>query len=328
MSGTVFVTGGAGYIGAHCCKAFAKAGWEVVTYDNLSRGWRDFVRWGPLIEGDILDETRLQDAMLSVKPDIVAHFAALAYVGESVEKPDIYYRNNCAGSLAVLDAMRRAGVSRLLFSSTCAIYGAPVTMPIGEDHSQSPINPYGWSKLLVERMIADYGAAFDLNAVMLRYFNAAGADREGLIGERHQPETHVIPLAISSALTGAIFRVFGRDFETRDGSAIRDYVHVDDLADAHLLALTYLANGGASAMFNLGTGHGTSVLEIIDAVERISGRALNRIVAARRPGDPPGLVATSDKARRVLGWRPSHSDIDNIVESAWRWHTQESSSRP
>ncbi len=327
MSGTVFVTGGAGYIGAHCCKAFAKAGWEVVSYDNLSRGWRDFVRWGPLIEGDILDEARLREAMQSVKPDIVAHFAALAYVGKSVERPDIYYRNNCLGTLAVLDAMRGAGVSRLLFSSTCAIYGAPVSTPIGEDHPQSPINPYGWSKLIVERMIADYSAAFELKAVMLRYFNAAGADLEGLIGERHQPETHAIPLAIASALTGAVFQVFGGDFDTKDGSAIRDYVHVDDLADAHLLALAYLANGGASARFNLGAGRGTSVLELIEAVERISGTPLKHVVAARRPGDPASLVATADKARDVLGWRPSHSDIDTIVASAWRWHISETSGR-
>lgn len=326
MGGTVFVTGGAGYIGAHCCKAFAKAGWSVVTYDNLSRGWRDFVRWGPLIEGDILDEGRLAGAIRDVQPDIVAHFAALAYVAESVEKPDVYYRNNCTGSLTLLDAMRKAGVRRLLFSSTCATYGTPIKTPIAEDHPQNPINPYGWSKLFVERMILDHAAAFGLSAVMLRYFNAAGAEQEGLIGERHEPETHAIPLAITSALTGAPFSVFGQDFETRDGTAIRDYVHVDDLADAHQRALTYLAQGGSTAAFNLGTGTGTSVLEIVEAVERSAGRPLNRVMAGRRTGDPPNLVAAATKAREVLGWRPAYSDIGTIVASAWRWHAQETNS--
>jgi len=326
MGGTVFVTGGAGYIGAHCCKAFAKAGWSIVTYDNLSRGWRDFVKWGPLIEGDILDNIRLAEALRNVQPDVVAHFAALAYVGESVENPDAYYRNNCIGSLTLLDAMRKAGVTRLLFSSSCATYGTPLKTPIAEDHPQNPINPYGWSKLFVERMILDHAAAFDLNSVMLRYFNAAGADQDGLIGERHEPETHAIPLAISSALTGAPFNIFGQDFETRDGTAIRDYVHVDDLADAHLRALTYLVEGGRTAAFNVGAGTGTSVLEIVEAVERTSGKPLNRVIGGRRAGDPPNLVAAVDKARAALGWRPIYSDIDTIVAAAWRWHESEASS--
>ncbi|MBS0385402.1 MAG: UDP-glucose 4-epimerase GalE, partial [Proteobacteria bacterium] len=242
--------------------------------------------------------------------------------GESVEDPHAYYRNNCVGSLSVLNAMRKAGVTRLLFSSTCATYGTPLTIPIDESHPQSPINPYGWSKLIVERMISDHVAAYGLGAVMLRYFNAAGADLDGLIGERHEPETHAIPLAIRSAISGAPFRIFGRDFDTRDGTAIRDYVHVDDLADAHLRALTYLTEHDEVAAFNLGTGEGTSVLDIVHAVERASGKPLRYAVTGRRAGDPPVLVAAADKARDILGWRTKYSKIDDIVASAWRWHTR------
>lgn len=321
MTKTVFVTGGAGYVGAHCCKAFAEAGWNVVTYDNLSRGWRDFVKWGPLIEGDILDETRLSNAMREVKPNAVAHFAALTYVGESVADPARYYRHNSAGALAVLDAMRKADCDQIIFSSTAAVYGTPITTPIGEDHPKTPINPYGWSKLFVERMLADYAAAYGIRYVALRYFNAAGADVDGQIGERHDPEPHVIPLAIRGIMSGDyVFQIFGKDFETRDGTAIRDYVHVTDLATAHSLALHYLRNSGPSDTLNLGTNNGTSVLEIAAAVERASGKALRRIDVDRRPGDPTALVADSRKAARVLSWHPQHSGIDNIIRSAFRWH--------
>ncbi|MEO6339972.1 MAG: UDP-glucose 4-epimerase GalE [Caulobacteraceae bacterium] len=323
MTRTVLVTGGAGYVGSHCCKAFAQDGWRVVVFDNLSRGWREFVRWGPLIEGDILDEATLLAAMDEVKPDAVAHFAALAYVGESVEQPELYYRNNTFGSLTLIEAMRKAGVGKLVFSSTCATYGVPQTTPIAEDHPQSPINPYGWSKLFVERMLADISAAHGLNYIALRYFNAAGADAEGQIGERHEPETHVIPLAIRGALASDyVFSIFGDDFDTRDGTAVRDYIHVSDLADAHCRALDHLHNGGASEIFNLGTGTGTTVAEIASAVERVAGRPLPRRVIGRRAGDPPALIASAAKAEQILGWKPRHSSIDNIVATAWRWHAQ------
>lgn len=324
MSKTVFVTGGAGYVGSHCCKAFAEAGWKVVVFDNLSRGWRDMVRWGDLIEGDILDLDALKAAMARVKPDAVAHFAAFAYVGESVDDPAIYYRNNSVGTLNILDAMRVNNVQNIVFSSTCATYGVPVRTPIDEQHPQSPINPYGWSKFIVEKMLADYSVAYGLRYAALRYFNAAGADPDGTIGERHEPETHVIPLAIRGALKNDyIFTIFGNDFDTRDGTGLRDYIHVADLADAHCRALEYLLNGGASDVFNLGTGNGTTVEEIAAAVEYVSGKPLPRKIGPRRAGDPPALVASAEKAERILGWKPQHSDIKNIIASAWRWHAQE-----
>lgn len=324
MSGTVLVTGGAGYVGSHCCRAFAEAGWKVAVFDNLSRGWEDFVRWGSLIVGDLLDPPAIEGALEAVRPDAVAHFAAYAYVGESVADPGLYYRNNVTGTLNLLDAMRVAGVGRLVFSSTCATYGVPQRIPIDEDHPQAPINPYGRSKLMVERVLADHEAAHGLNYVALRYFNAAGADPSGELGERHEPETHVIPLAIAAAMRGDdSFRIFGDDFDTRDGTAVRDYIHVADLADAHLKALAWLGDGGRSDVFNLGTGVGTTVAEIAAAVERRSGRPLNRTVVGRRDGDPPALVAAAEKARRVLGWAPVQSDIDTIVQTAWRWHERD-----
>lgn len=318
------VTGGAGYVGSHCCKAFAARGWRVVVYDNLSRGWREHVKWGDLIEGDILDATALNAAISSLRPDAVAHFAALAYVGESIEAPAEYYRVNTTGMLNLLDATRAAGVDKVLFSSSCATYGAPDRLPIDELTSQVPINPYGWSKLTAERMMEAYGAAYGIRSIALRYFNAAGDDAELETGERHEPETHMIPLAIMAAQSGAVFRINGDDFETRDGTAVRDYVHVTDLADAHCRALDYLMAGGASDAFNLGTGSGMSVAEILDAIERVSGTRIARQIAPRRPGDPAALVASADKARRVLGWEPSHSGIDEIISSAWRWHARNS----
>jgi len=321
MTRKVFVTGGAGYVGGHCCKAFAEAGWDVVVYDNLSRGWRDFVRWGPLLEGDILDAERLTASMRECRPDAVAHFAALAYVGESVLDPSLYYRVNSIGALNVLDAMRVCNVSSIVFSSTCATYGVPVRTPIDEAHPQNPINPYGWSKLIVEKMLADHDRAHGLRHVALRYFNAAGADPDGNIGERHEPETHVIPLAIRGAMQGSYtFTIHGSDYNTRDGTAMRDYIHVSDLADAHLRAMDHLFNGGGSEVFNLGTGIGTSVREIADAVELAAGRPIARRVGPRRIGDPPALVASADKAARLLGWRPQRSSIDAIIADAWRWH--------
>jgi UDP-arabinose 4-epimerase len=276
-----------------------------------------------LIECDIRDEAAVRGALETHKPDLVAHFAALAYVGESVADPALYYTNNTAGTLALLNAMRATGCRRLLFSSTCASYGVPDRTPIDETHAQRPINPYGWSKMIIERMLEDYGKAYDLASVSLRYFNAAGCDPEGEIGEHHEPETHAIPLVIEAARNPARpFTVFGTDFPTPDGSAIRDYVHVVDLARAHLLASEMLFSRAGTQVFNLGTGVGTSVFELIDAVRRAAGRDPVVRLGCRREGDPPMLVASHDKAERELGWSPQHSQIEFIVETALRWRNR------
>lgn len=317
---TVLVTGGAGYIGSHCCKAFARAGWKVVAFDNLSRGWREAVKWGPLIEGDIADPRTVAAALDEHRPDLVAHFAAYAYVGESVERPDLYYRNNSFGTLVLLEEMRRTGIDRLLLSSTCASYGVPVRIPIDESHPQAPINPYGWSKFIIERMLEDFHRAYGLHSTSLRYFNAAGCDPEGEVGERHEPETHVIPLAIRAALgKGDVFTILGTDFDTRDGTAIRDYIHVTDLADAHVLAAERLLRDDGVHVYNLGTGVGTTVREIVDTVGAICGRPVPVKAGARRPGDPEALVASAEKAKVELGWQPRLSTIDRIVETAFAW---------
>ena len=320
----LLVTGGAGYVGSHCCKNFSQAGWDVTVFDNLSRGWREFVRWGDLIEGDIMNQDDLANAIDKVKPDAIAHFAAFAYVGESVGDPGMYYRNNTQGTLNILEAMRDGGVDKFLFSSTCATYGVPESMPIHEELPQSPINPYGWSKLFVEKMMWDFSAAHDISAVALRYFNAAGADRDAEIGERHDPEPHVIPNAIRGAMKDDFtFTILGDDFDTRDGTCVRDYIHVEDLANAHRLAIEYMSKGGESDYFNLGTGNGTTVKEIADAVDKRAGKAMNRRVGDRRPGDPPALIADPSKAKKVLGWEAVNSDIDYIVDTAWNWHQKE-----
>lgn len=318
---TILVTGGAGYVGSHCCKAFAQAGWNVVTFDNLSRGHAQAVKWGPLIVGDILDAGALDAAFERYKPDLVGHFAAFAYVEESVRQPELYYRNNSIGSFTLLERMRAAGVSKLIFSSTCATYGVPDRVPIDEEHRQWPINPYGWSKLMVERMLADHAAAHGLDSVALRYFNAAGCDPEGEIGECHEPETHAIPLAIAGALSQERpFTVFGADFDTRDGSAVRDYIHVGDLAAAHVLAGEWIMDRQGFHPFNLGTGQGTTVLEIAGAVSRICDIDRPPNIGPRRAGDPPMLIADAAKAHRELGWQPVMSDIDTIVRTALAWH--------
>lgn len=323
MSKTVFVTGGAGYVGSHCAKAFSQAGWTVVTYDDLSRGHRDLVKWGELIEGDILDSTRLGETIQRVKPDAVAHFAAKAYVAESMAQPEMYYRNNVTGTMNLLDAMVAGGVESLVFSSSCATYGVSDAL-ISEDTPQNPINPYGETKKICEHMIRDYGQAHGIRSVILRYFNAAGCDPEGETGERHDPEPHVIPLAIRGAMDGTFtFNILGGDYDTPDGTCVRDYVHVTDLADAHARALKYLSGGGASEILNLGTGQGSSVMQLADAVSRVAGKDVPRIIADRRPGDPPSLVASADKARHVLGWVPQHSDLETILTTAWTWFQQE-----
>ncbi|QIK38190.1 UDP-glucose 4-epimerase GalE [Caldichromatium japonicum] len=317
----VLVTGGAGYIGSHTCKVLAQAGYRPIVLDNLVYGHKWAVCWGPLEVGDISDRACLDAIIACHRPEAVIHFAAYAYVGESVRDPGRYYRNNVAGTLTLLEAMRDHGIAHLIFSSTCATYGIPDQTPITEDHPQRPINPYGASKLMVERMLADFGQAHGLGWVVLRYFNAAGADPEGELGEDHDPETHLIPLAIQAALgQGPRLEVFGDDYPTPDGSCIRDYIHVADLAEAHVLALTYLRNGGASRALNLGTGQGHSVLEVIAAIERVAGRPVPYALGPRRPGDPPALYADATKAQALLGWTPRYPELDTIIEHAWRWH--------
>lgn len=323
MSKTVFVTGGAGYVGSHCAKAFANAGWTVITYDNLSRGHRDLVKWGDLIEGDILDRASLSAALEQVRPDAVAHFAAYAYVAESMTQPAVYYRNNVVGTMNLLDAMVETDVRQMVFSSSCATYGISDEI-ITEDTPQNPINPYGETKKICEKMIRDYGTAHDLRSVILRYFNAAGCDPDGETGERHDPEPHVIPLAIRGAMDGTFtFNILGGDYDTPDGTCVRDYIHVSDLADAHERALDYLSGGGVSEIFNLGTGQGSSVMQLADAVSKVAGKEVPRVIAERRPGDPPILVASAEKARDVLGWQPKRSDLESILTSAWDWFQRE-----
>jgi UDP-arabinose 4-epimerase len=316
----ILVTGGAGYIGSHACKALAKAGHAPVVYDNLSTGHRDAVRWGPLEIGDILDSDRLDAVFAKHRPDMVMHFAALAYVGESVTSPDKYYRINVGGTLSLLEAMCRHDISKIVFSSTCATYGVPAHLPIKEETPQAPINPYGFTKLAVERMLADFERAYGFRWVALRYFNAAGADPDGELGERHDPETHAIPLAIMAALgTGPAFSIFGTDYRTSDGTAVRDYVHVSDLAQAHARAIDYLADAGESIALNLGTGVGTSVFELVDAVAAATGRKVRVVRTARRTGDPPILYAVADRARQTLGWAPRFVSIGETVATAADW---------
>ncbi|WP_035600900.1 UDP-glucose 4-epimerase GalE [Hyphomonas polymorpha] len=324
MPGKVLVLGGAGYVGSHCCRAFAEAGWDVTVFDNLSTGWRDMVRWGGLIEGDLNNPADIEAAFNTVKPDAVAHFAASSLVGESVTDPGKYFRNNTLATLNLLEAMKRHGTQSIIFSSTCAIFGHAQTDYLAEDHPRNPINPYGMSKLMVEQMLAAFDHAHGIRSVCLRYFNAAGADRDALIGERHACETHLIPLALKGAYDpDYAFTINGTDFDTPDGTALRDYIHVEDLAEAHLLALQTLKAGAPSDAFNLGTGQGTSVAEIVGAVERATGRHLPRKIGPRRPGDAVRLVAAPDKAQGVLGWKATRSDVDNIITSALAWHQKD-----
>jgi UDP-arabinose 4-epimerase len=322
---TILVTGGAGYIGSHTCRELAGQGYAPVVFDNLSEGHRWAVRYGPLVEGDLADTDLLRDTLEQTRPEAVVHFAAHAYVGESMRDPLKYFRNNVAGTISLLEAMQAAGVSRLVFSSTCATYGVPTAIPIGEDHPQVPVNPYGESKRFVERMLEWTARTGGLKYVALRYFNAAGAHIDGELGESHEPEKHLVPLAIHAAL-GLRDRldVFGTDYATPDGTAIRDYIHVTDLARAHVAALQCLERGGVSGAFNLGTGVGVSVRDVIRAVEHVSRRRLPVTEGPRRAGDPDALVAEPRLAQRVLGWQPRYSDLTTIVETAWRWHQRRS----
>ena len=321
MATHVLVTGGAGYIGSHAAKALAEAGYVPVTYDSLVYGHREAVRWGPLIEGDLADRALVAQTLRRFEIAAVMHFAAYAYVGESMTKPELYFRNNVVNSLGLLESMNEAGIRRIVFSSTCATYGIPETVPIRETLPQRPVNPYGESKLMIERALHWHGVAHGLAHVALRYFNAAGADPEGETGEHHDPETHLIPLVLDAALgRRAQIDIYGTDYATPDGTAIRDYIHVTDLAAAHVQALDYLERGGASIALNLATGRGHSVREVIAAAERIAGRRIPQREVARRPGDPPCLVADATLANRTLGWTPRVSDLDTIIATAWAWH--------
>jgi UDP-arabinose 4-epimerase len=323
----ILVTGGAGYIGSHACKALARAGFEPVVFDNLTSGHAKAVKWGPLVKGDIRDGAALDRAFQEWTPIMVMHFAAHAYVGESVQDPLKYYENNIGGTHSILAAMKRNGVNAMIFSSTCATYGIPQTVPIDETAPQNPINPYGFTKLAVERMLSDCATAYGLTWCALRYFNAAGADPEGELGEQHDPETHVIPLALQAALgIRAGFQVFGTDYDTPDGTAVRDYIHVSDLADAHVKAVDYLLSGGKSDAFNLATGNGVSVKQLVDAVERSTGRKVPLEYGPRRAGDPPILFAIAEKAADALGWRPTFTSIDDTVSTAAAWFQRQHNS--
>jgi len=322
---SVLIVGGAGYIGSQTAKLVAKAGLSPVVLDNLVYGHESAVKWGPLIKGDLADRALIDRVLVEHSVTSVIHFAAYAYVGESVTNPRKYFRNNVVNTLNLLDAMVDRGVRDIVFSSTCATYGEPTKVPISEDHLQSPVNPYGESKLMVEKILHWYSGAHSLRYAALRYFNAAGADPDGELGEEHDPETHLIPLAIEAALgRGSELSIFGTDYPTPDGTAVRDYIHVADLADAHILALQKLIGGTTSLKVNLGTGQGHSVREVISAVEKVTGRKVPAREVGRRAGDPPALVADPTKARDVLGWRPKYAELGTIVEHAFRWHSRAS----
>jgi UDP-glucose-4-epimerase GalE len=329
MKLSFLVVGGAGYIGSHMCQMLARQGHEVAVFDNFSRGHRDAISSAKIIQGDIRSPADLKTCFVDRHFDVVLHFAALAYVGESVSEPALYYENNVIGTLNLLNAMRDAGIKHLVFSSTCATYGEPLERPITESHSQLPVNPYGKTKLMVEQVLFDYGVAYGLNSISLRYFNAAGCDPEGLLGERHEPETHLIPLVLQEALrvkdggnpSQTLLQVYGNDFPTNDGTCVRDYIHVQDLCAAHLCAVKRLVQGltvGAEA-FNLGNGKGYSVLEVIEACRRVTAMDIQYRMMPRRAGDPAWLVGSAEKANSHLGWRPEIPNIDEIVATAWNW---------
>jgi UDP-arabinose 4-epimerase len=317
---SILVTGGAGYIGSHTCKALKLAGFNPVTYDNLTRGNPEAVQWGALEVGELADSTRLREVFAQYQPAAVVHFAALAYVDESNKNPALYYQNNVGGTAALLDAMRACGVGKIVFSSSCTVYGTPTLVPVSEEMPYAPISPYGATKMICERMLKECASAFPLSFIALRYFNAAGADPDGEIGECHVPETHAIPLLLDAA-TGESkgFTIYGDDYPTADGTCVRDYIHVTDLADAHVKAVRALLNGADSTVFNLGTGRGWSVHELVDTVRKVTGCDFPVRVGARRPGDPPALIAAASRARDKLDWRPRYGDLSVQVEHAWSW---------
>jgi len=325
MKEYVLIAGGAGYIGSHVAKSLAKAGVPTLVLDNLSYGHREFVRWSDdLLLADLLDRDALRLVFSRYRIRAVMHFAGFINVGESVTDPEKYYQNNIIGALNLLEAMRQAGVRVIVFSSTCATYGEPLEVPIPETHPQNPINSYGISKLVIEKALADYSRAYGLAWCALRYFNASGADPDAEIGEWHVPETHLIPLILDAAMgRRPDIAVFGTDYPTKDGTCIRDYIHVNDLAQAHVLALSYLDAGGASGAFNLGNGSGHSVLDVIEAAKKVSGREIAVRYEGRRAGDPPALVGSADRAREILGWKTEHSDITEILATAWKWHQKQ-----
>ena len=321
---TILVTGGAGYIGSHVVLALKQAGYGVVVLDNLSYGHREIIEdvlKVELVVGDICDRPLLDKLFSTREIAAVMHFAAFIQVGESVSDPAKYYRNNVLGTLTLLEAMHAAGVNKFVFSSTCATYGVPQEIPITENHPQNPINPYGTTKWMVERLLTDFDQAYNFKSVFFRYFNAAGADPSGLLGEDHAPETHLIPLVLFAALGKRdTISIYGTDYDTPDGTCIRDYIHVMDLAQAHLLGLEYLLKGGNTTVFNLGNGNGYSVKEVIAAAREVTGRTINAVEHPRRAGDPAVLVGSSDRAKTVLGWNPQYADLHQIIAHAWNWH--------
>jgi UDP-glucose 4-epimerase len=317
----ILVVGGAGYIGSHMCKYLSQNGFTPIVLDNLVYGHRRAVKWGPLIEGSMENTGILNMIFSDYEIMAVMHFAAFAYVGESVTNPGKYYGNNVAATISLLETMRKHNVSKFIFSSTCATYGEPVEIPIRETHPQAPINPYGRSKLMVEQILDDYQNAYGLNSISLRYFNAAGADPDGEIGEDHDPETHLIPLILQTALGKRDeITVFGDDYSTEDGTCIRDYIHVTDLSQAHLLALEKLMNDYPGGKYNLGNGDGHSVRQVIDAAQEVTGSKIPSKVIERRPGDPAILIGSSEKAVQELGWKPRFADLKSILGTAWHWH--------
>ena len=317
----ILVTGGAGYIGSHCCKELSKKGFNPITIDNLVYGHKNFAKWGEFFQGDVGNRAHLKECFGRHKIDAVMHFAAYAYVGESVEDPLKYYENNLRNTIELLHAVLEHDVKYFVFSSTCATYGNPEKTPLNEDHPLNPINPYGKTKRMIEEILEDYQAAYGLNYISLRYFNAAGADPDAEVGEDHDPETHLIPLVLDVAAgKRKTIKVFGTDYATPDGTCIRDYIHVTDLAQAHILALQHLMDGADSNAYNLGNGQGFSVLEVIEHARKITAKDIAVENSDRRPGDPPVLIASNEKAVKELGWKPEYADLDDIIGTAWRWH--------
>lgn len=317
----ILIVGGAGYIGSHVNKVLNEKGYETIILDNLSYGHEESVKWGTLCKCDLANINEVDDIFTKYDINAVMHFSSFIDVGESVRNPEKYYNNNVVNTMNLLNVMLKHDVKKFIFSSTCATYGIPQKIPLTENHPQNPINPYGWTKLMVERILKDYDTAYGLKSVILRYFNASGADESGIIGEWHNPETHLIPLILDAAMgKREDIKIFGTDYDTPDGTCIRDYIHVTDLADAHILSLEYLNKNNQSNQFNLGNGQGFSVREVIESVKRVTGRNFNVTQTQRREGDPAILIGSSKKAKDTLGWDPQYVNIDKIIETAWNWH--------